>query len=68
VGEEQWHLQQQGIILEDGSYELRLPYSDPRELVMDILKHGPEVEVIEPVSLRQLLVGALQHALQQYEK
>lgn len=66
VAEEQWHPQQQGKILADGSYELRIPYADPRELLMDILRHGPEVEVIEPASLRQMLVENLQAALSRY--
>ena len=51
VAEEHWHPQQKGHFLEDGSYELRLPYADPRELVMDILKYGPDVEVIGPEKL-----------------
>lgn len=68
VSEEQWHPQQQGRMLEDGSYELRVPYSDPRELAMDILKHGAEVEVIEPESLRQLLREQSRGALRRYEK
>lgn len=68
VAEEQWHPQQQGRILEDGSYELHLPYSDPRELVMDILKHGPEVEVIAPESLKELVQDQLQSALARYKK
>jgi predicted DNA-binding transcriptional regulator YafY len=68
VAEEQWHPQQQSRFLNDGSYELRIPYSDPRELVMDVLKHGAEVEVIAPASLRQLLAENLQQALQRYEK
>lgn len=68
VAEEQWHPQQQGHILEDGSYELQLPYSDPRELAMDVLKHGVEVEVIEPKSLRQLVQEQLRGALGRYEK
>jgi predicted DNA-binding transcriptional regulator YafY len=38
------------------------------ELVMDILKHGEEVEVIEPDSLRQLLSKHLQQAILQYAK
>lgn len=66
VAEEQWHPQQQGRMMEDGSYELSIPYADPRELVMDILKHGAEVEVIEPASLRQLLGEHLQAALSRY--
>jgi predicted DNA-binding transcriptional regulator YafY len=55
-------------MLEDGSYELHIPYSDPRELVMDILKHGAEVEVIKPESLRQLLREQLRGALGRYGK
>lgn len=67
VAEEQWHPQQQGKFLEDGSYELRIPYSDPRELVMDILKHGAEVEVVEPEALREMVREQLQGALGKYE-
>ena len=66
VAEEQWHPQQHGQTLEDGSYELRIPYSDSRELVMDILKHGAGVEVIEPEALRQLLREQLQAAITRY--
>ena len=32
-----------------------MPYSDDRELVMDILKYGPDVEVLEPEALRAAL-------------
>ncbi len=66
VAEEQWHPQQQGSMLEDGSYELHIPYADPRELVMDILKHGADVEVISPESLRNAVVEHLQNALERY--
>lgn len=52
VADERWHPQQQSRYLEDGRYELRIPYRDSRELVMDILRHGPEVEVIAPEELR----------------
>ena len=68
VAEEQWHPQQQGRILDDGSYELRIPYADPRELVMDVLKHGAEVKIIEPETLRLLVQQQLQQAWRQYEK
>ena len=67
VAEEQWHPQQQGCTLADGRYELRIPYADPRELVMDVLKHGAGVEVIAPKELRKSLAKQLQQALQQYE-
>jgi predicted DNA-binding transcriptional regulator YafY len=53
---EQWHPEQQGRWLGDegaSAYELRLPYVDETEIVMDVLRQGPEVEVIEPASLRE---------------
>ena len=53
VAEETWHAQQQGEMLADGRYRLRVPYGAPRELVMDILRHGPDVEVIGPPPLRE---------------
>ncbi len=67
VADEHWHPQQQSLIFEDGSYELRIPYSDPRELVMDVLKHGVEVEVVAPKELRELTRKLLASALAQYK-
>ena len=66
VADEHWHPQQQSQWLEDGSYELRIPYYDPRELVMDVLKHGAEVEVLEPVELRRDVAGYLRQAAAKY--
>ena len=66
VAEEQWHPQQQGRMLEDGSYELRVPYADPRELIGDVLRHGAGVEVIAPVSLRADVIAKLSAALAVY--
>jgi predicted DNA-binding transcriptional regulator YafY len=53
VRHEVWHPQQHGILNSDGSYTLRLPYSDERELIGDILRHGPDVTVTAPFSLRR---------------
>jgi predicted DNA-binding transcriptional regulator YafY len=66
VADEEWHPEQQGIWLPDGRYELRIPYQDPRELVMDILRHGPHVEVLEPPSLVEAVKQDLARALGQY--
>jgi predicted DNA-binding transcriptional regulator YafY len=66
VAQEDWHPQQQCRWLPDGYYELSLPYSHPAELVMDLLKYGPEVEVIAPRSLRKLVTERLQQALHRY--
>ena len=66
VADEHWHPQQQSLLLEDGSYELRIPYADPRELIMDILKHGAEVEVVEPEELRREVLEHLRQAAAKY--
>lgn len=66
VADERWHPKQVGQFLTDGRYELRIPYRDDRELVMDILKYGPDVEVASPESLREALVQRLCTALAQY--
>ena len=66
AAEERWHSQQQGQFLPDGSYELRLPYSNSRELLMDILRHGPDATIIEPVSLRSEAQIQLSLALGNY--
>jgi predicted DNA-binding transcriptional regulator YafY len=66
VATEQWHPQQRSSFDADGSYVLELPYSDHRELVMDILKHGPGVEVLAPEDLRRNVREALRAALELY--
>jgi len=68
VGAEQWHPHQKGRFEKDGSYVLELPYADSRELVMDILRHGPEVEVLEPKALRQAVQEQLEAAAARYRK
>ena len=66
VADERWHPRQVGQFLTDGRYELRIPYRDDRELLMDILRHGPEVEVVGPESLRKAVAERLKSALAQY--
>ena len=66
VAYEQWHPNQKGMLEKDGSYVLDLPYADDRELIMDILKYGADVEVLGPAALKKRVrneVGkmALQH-------
>ncbi len=53
VAAEKWHPDQQGRLLDDGGYELRVPYSQAPELLMDILRHGQHCEVIAPPGLRE---------------
>jgi predicted DNA-binding transcriptional regulator YafY len=66
VSREQWHPQQRGRWLPDGHWELRLPYAHENELLMDLLRHGDEVEVLRPAALRAALVERLQRALARY--
>jgi predicted DNA-binding transcriptional regulator YafY len=59
VAAETWHPLQKGRFDTDGHWLLDLPYADPRELVMDILRHVPEVEVLGPVGLREAVAEKL---------
>ncbi|PKO46743.1 MAG: transcriptional regulator [Betaproteobacteria bacterium HGW-Betaproteobacteria-22] len=63
VADERWHPQQQGEWLADGAFQLQIPYADHRELMMDIMRHLPEVEVIAPKELKQEMIQRLQSAL-----
>ena len=62
VRAEIWHDQQQGRDLADGGYELKVPYAKSAELVMDVLRHGENVEVVAPKTLREELSGRLRAA------
>lgn len=68
VADEVWHPQQTGRVLRDGSYELSLPYSDERELIMDLLRYGPDVEVMEPESLRHRVAQLAARTAAQYRR
>ncbi len=62
VADEIWHPRQVTRNLPDGSLELRIPFSDERELIGDILRFGADVLVLEPQSLKsavqKMLLGA----------
>jgi predicted DNA-binding transcriptional regulator YafY len=66
VAAEEWHPQQKWRFEPDGSYVLEVPFSDHRELAMDVLRHGPHVEVLEPASLRAAVKAQLAAALARY--
>jgi len=66
VADEQWHPEQQSRWLIDERYELTVPYSNDKELIMDILKYGPDVEVIAPDALRKAVKIQLDRARSQY--
>ncbi|MDE0238984.1 MAG: WYL domain-containing protein [bacterium] len=66
VADEVWHPDQVGRFLPDGRYELRVPYSDERELVGEILRQGPDVKVVGPVSLVRVVRERLERAAARY--
>lgn len=66
VATEQWHPEQKGEWDAQGHWVLQIPYSDDRELVMDILRHTPEVEVLKPGGLRQRVLEKMQESLSRW--
>jgi predicted DNA-binding transcriptional regulator YafY len=51
VSREEWHPRQRGHVEPDGSYRLEVPFASSTELVMDLLRFGPDVRVVSPASL-----------------
>ena len=68
VADEHWHSKQEGRFLPDGRYQLKLPYSNAKELLMDVLRYGADAEITEPVALREQAKTLLGLALSAYEK
>ena len=66
VSAETWHKHQKSSFDKDGCYLLEFEYNQDPELVMDILKHGSEVEVLAPASLRKRIKDELSKTLKNY--
>ncbi len=67
VSAQRWHPKQRVKVEKDGSYVLEVPYSEDRELVMEVLKFGADVEVIGPPTLRMRAAGLLSDAARRYK-
>jgi predicted DNA-binding transcriptional regulator YafY len=67
VSREQWHADQVGRWLDDGRFELKLPYASDTEIIMDILRHGDDVQVLQPAALRAAVLERLQSAVKKYK-
>lgn len=67
VADEHWHSRQEGRHLPDGRYELRVPYANSRELLMDVMRYGPDAEVVAPNALREEMKILLRLAAASYE-
>ena len=66
VESEVWHPEQITAVEPDGSYLLKVPYSDDRELLGDILRFGADVQVLEPKELRAKVQKTLLEAVGKY--
>jgi predicted DNA-binding transcriptional regulator YafY len=66
VTAQNWHPKQRARVEKDGTYVLEIPYAHERELVMEILKYGSDVEVVAPESLRARVAGDLRRAAGRY--
>ena len=70
VAHEEWHPEQKSRWLGgrsgEGSYELVVPYSDPTELMMDILRHGDSVRVAGDKALAAAVAQRLAKAAALY--
>ncbi len=66
VSNEKWHPSQKSKSLDDGSYELKLPYSNHTELMMDILRYGSGVKVIAPADLVKNISSEIERMKQLY--
>jgi predicted DNA-binding transcriptional regulator YafY len=67
VSKEIWHPEQKSEMQEDGSLLLWIPFSDERELILDILRQGEEVEVVAPAALREMVKNKLRLAIKIYK-
>ena len=68
VADEEWHPKQRLDRLTDGSVILFVPYRHSTELKMDILRYGPEVEVLSPPALRDEVAQSLEAAASRYRQ
>ena len=66
VAAEVWHPMQRAHFVASGAYVVEFPYSDDRELIGDILRHGAEVEVLAPAQLRRKVAAAHTAAARHY--
>lgn len=66
ISMQQWHPQQIGT-WDGNDYLLSFPYSDARELIGDILRYLPNVEVEAPSSLRNAIYQRLRGAIELYK-
>ena len=68
VSREEWHPSQQASWRPDGRYQLKVPFNEATELIMELLRQEEFVEINAPESLRIASQLRLKSAANQYEK
>lgn len=66
VSTEQWHPEQTNTYEPSGHLTIAFDFNQDPELIMDILKHGPHVQVLEPIGLKNKVIAAHEQSLQTY--
>jgi len=67
VEEEVWHPEQRASYDNSGNYVLEVPFVHPKELIMDVLRHGADVEVTGPPSLRKEICECIEQMGARYK-
>jgi len=62
-----WHPDQKAEKLESGGLLLTVPVSHEAEILMEILKHGSHVEIVEPEWLREKVVEEIGRMKEMYD-
>ncbi|MFN7932973.1 MAG: WYL domain-containing protein [Bryobacteraceae bacterium] len=66
VEQERWHPQQTQQVDGENRLEVRVPYGEDTELIMDLLRYGPDVEVLGPAELRLKVRERLEETILRY--
>lgn len=67
VRDQVWHPDQKVTHMPDGHLEMCLPYAgEGLDLIREIMKYGPEAEVLEPAELRVAVIRRLMQAIDRY--
>ncbi len=67
IVDESWHPRQR-VGWEGDHLVLEIPYAQTRELIMEIPRHGSDVEVLDPPELRTAVRKALEDSLAHYDR
>jgi predicted DNA-binding transcriptional regulator YafY len=66
VADEIWHPDQTTHWLDDGRFELSIPYHESPELVGEIMRWMPDVQVVAPMKLKDKITAILKEGLDQH--